>query len=324
MIAKPLLLAVGIPCLTALALVAAAVAFGGPDTPEPMHSVNDPFKAVDFSDLPPLERYIARDGARLGYRAYRAAAESPLGSVTLVHGSSASSNSMHPLAQAFARAGYTVYALDVRGHGGSGPKGRIAYVGQLEDDLEDFVKAADPKAPATLAGFSAGGGFVLRVAGGPKQPHFQNYLLLSPFLGQDAPTYRPNSGGWVKVGLPRIFALSALNALGLTQYNDLPVTRFALSPEAARMLTPQYSYALAINFRPPSDYMSTLRQLRRPAQLLAGKLDEAFYVDRFASVFEAADNPIPVTLMPGVGHIGITLDAQAHAAAIKAVQSMRR
>ena len=32
---------------------------------------------------------------------------------------------------------------------------------------------------------------------GDRQKLFSNYLLLSPFIGQTAPTYRPNSGGWV-------------------------------------------------------------------------------------------------------------------------------
>jgi pimeloyl-ACP methyl ester carboxylesterase len=40
---------------------------------------------------------------------------------------------MHELAKAFAAAGYAAYALDIRGHGDSGDKGKIAYVGQLED-----------------------------------------------------------------------------------------------------------------------------------------------------------------------------------------------
>jgi hypothetical protein len=38
------------------------------------------------------------------------------------------------------------------------------------------------------------------------------------------------------VGLPRIVALSVLNAMGLGHWNDLPVTRFALSDEAKKFL----------------------------------------------------------------------------------------
>jgi len=46
----------------------------------------------------------------------------------------ARSTSMHSLAKDLSTAGYEAYALDIRGHGESGEKGRVAYVGQLEDD----------------------------------------------------------------------------------------------------------------------------------------------------------------------------------------------
>ncbi len=101
--------------------------------------------------------------------------------------------------------------------------------------------------PATLAGFSSGGGFALRFAGSDRQKLFSNYLLLSPFISQNAPTYRPNSGGWVSVGLPRFV-----------------------------------------------------------------------FTDRFAEVFKA----VPVTLLPGIGHIPLTLEPAAVEAAITAVRSM--
>jgi non-heme chloroperoxidase len=70
--------------------LAAALAFGGPSRPKPMLSISAPFKDVDFSALPPPRRYAARDGARLAYRFYApAGSKIPLGSVVLVHGSSA-------------------------------------------------------------------------------------------------------------------------------------------------------------------------------------------------------------------------------------------
>ncbi len=288
-----------------------------------MPSINDPFKGVSFASLPALSRFTARDGVPLAYRAYALNITPARGSVVLMHGSSASSNSMHPMAHAFAQAGYAVFALDIRGHGESGTKGRIAYVGQLEDDLEDFVNAVSPPRPATLAGFSAGGGFAMRVAGSPRQRLFQNYLFLSPFIGQDAPTYRPDSGGWVSVGLPRIVAISLLNGVGVRAFNDLPVSRFALNEQAKAFLTPEYTYALLSNFRPKSDYVQNIKAMELPARVLAGTNDEAFFADRFAEVFRSAGSAIPVTLVPEVGHIQLTLRANAIAVAVKAVEAMR-
>jgi alpha-beta hydrolase superfamily lysophospholipase len=209
-------------------VLSAATVFGGPSTPKPMASINHPFKDIDFSDLPPLLKYRAQNGAALAYRQYAPTAGTLKGSVVLVHGSSASSNSMHVIARALAVAGYEAFALDIRGHGASGPKGTIAYTGQLEDDVESFVKSASLARPSTLAGFSSGGGFVLRYAGSRRQEDFQNYLLLSPFLSPQAPNFRPGSGGWVIVGIPRVIALTFQNRIGVRAFNDLPVVGFAL------------------------------------------------------------------------------------------------
>ena len=60
------------------------------------------------------------------------------------------------------------------------------------------------------AGFSSGGGFAVRFAGSNQQQLFQSYLMLAPFLSQDAPTMRPDAGGWASVGLPRIIAIAIL------------------------------------------------------------------------------------------------------------------
>jgi non-heme chloroperoxidase len=236
--------------------------------------------------------------------------------VVLVHGSSAASESLHPLAMALATAGHEVYVLDVRGHGASGTRGHIQYVGQLDHDLDDFLNALRPPPPATLVGFSSGGGFALRYAAGPTGERFQRYLLLSPFLSQDAPTQRPASGGWVSVGIPRIVGLGVLNAIGLQAFNHLTVTRFALDGHALERLTDRYDYNLATNFRPRADFMAELRAVRRPTAILAGSNDEAFHADRFEAVVREAGQPWPVRLVPGTGHIGLTLDDAARAAII--------
>lgn len=307
-----------------VAVAAAAIAFGGPGRPEAMASISQPFKGVDFSGLPAVERFTARDGTALAFRRYAPGAGPGRGSVVLVHGSSATGTSMHPMAQAFRQDGFDVYALDLRGHGESGPRGRIGHVGQLEDDLEDFINALKPVAPRTLTGFSSGGGFVLRFASDSRQTLFDNYLLLAPFLSQDAPTQKKNSGGWVSVGIPRIVAIAVLNRVGITLFNDLPVTAFAVQEADRARLTAQYSFALAQNFRPRPDYAADIAAVRRPMAVLAGQGDEAFHADRFEAVFAAGSPPIPnpVTLIPNIGHIAITLDPVAHQAAIAAVRQM--
>ena len=306
-----------------LAIAGLAIAIGGPGKPPPpMSSINDPFKSVDFSDLPERSHFTARNGAKIAFRAYAAVGDEIKGSVVLVHGSSASSSSMHVMAKSFAAAGYATYALDIRGHGQSGAKGHIAYVGQLEDDMEDFVRAIKLAQPSTLIGFSSGGGFVLRFAGSPRQELFSNYLLLSPWISQDAATLRPDTGGWATVGVPRIIAIAVLNGFGIHVFDDLPVVRFAVDEKDNGFLTPQYSFALEQNFRPERDYQANIRAVRQPLRVLAGQNDEVFYADKFGSVFKAAGKDVPVALLPAIDHISLTLDPAAIQAAISAVESM--
>jgi alpha-beta hydrolase superfamily lysophospholipase len=314
-------IAIAFLTLAALIIFAAVllIILGGPSQPPPMQSVRDPFKSVDFSDLPPVQRFTARDGVQLAYRTYGKVDTGNRSSVVLVHGSSSRSDSIHPLAKGFAQAGYVAYALDMRGHGESGTKGQISYIGQLEDDLEDFLKASRPSGKKSLIGFSSGGGFALRFAAGARRKLFDNYLLLSPFLSQDATTYRPASGGWVSVGMPRIVVLVLLNGVGISWFNHLPVTSFALTPEAQKFLTPQYSYALAMNFRPHLDYRTDIAAASQPMEVLVGEKDDQFIPERFLPEFSAAGREVPVSIVPGTGHIGLILTPVAVQAAVSAI-----
>lgn len=298
--------------VTALAALAAAVAFGGPAPIAPLASINEPFAKVDFSTVPKAQRYQARDGTALSWLRY-----APTGSdvaphrVVLVHGSSARAQSLHPLAQALAAAGYEVAALDMRGHGESGPRGQAAYIGQLEDDVEDFLRAVPHAKPSMLMGFSSGGGFALRFAGSARQQLFDRYVLLAPYLRFDAPTARPDNGGWVSIGMPRMIGLHMLNAAGVKAWNDLPVINFGLNDVARKLLTPSYSFTLATGFGPHHDYLADIRGARGSVHVIAGRDDELFHAERYAEVFAGAGKPVPVTLVPGANHMGLTLDAVA-------------
>ncbi len=183
---RRLLVALLALALVAVTAIGSALALGGPGTVQPLDSINNPFKDVNYADMPPIERFRARDGSALAFRYYPPDVPSMKGSAVLIHGSSASSQSMHVLAKQLASEGFAAYALDIRGHGDSGTKGQISYIGQLEDDLSDFMAVIKPASPSTLVGLSAGGGFALRFASGDSKHVFQSYLLLSPFLGEAA------------------------------------------------------------------------------------------------------------------------------------------
>src|SRR5262245_43794280 len=114
-----------------VAALAGLIAFGTAAPPPYMASIGAPFTKVDFSDLPKAETIVARDGTTLSYRVW--AAPDATATVIAIHGSSANSASMHPLAKGLQRAGITVYAPDIRGHGDSGHRGDIESATSLDD-----------------------------------------------------------------------------------------------------------------------------------------------------------------------------------------------
>jgi non-heme chloroperoxidase len=137
---KLLLGAIGL--LLVLAMVPVAViAFDAPNCPPPMATTQAAARQVDVGELPAPRHFQARDGARLQYYAYPA---DPEKIAVLIHGSAGPGSSMHALAYSLRAAGVTVYVPDVRGHGGSGQRGDIDYIGQLDDDLADFVAQLGP------------------------------------------------------------------------------------------------------------------------------------------------------------------------------------
>ncbi|MEI6735249.1 MAG: alpha/beta fold hydrolase, partial [Comamonadaceae bacterium] len=316
---------VGFFALAAVLAMAACLVWGGPKPLPPLQSIGDPFKDVRFDNMPSLRFFTARDGTQLAYRRYDTAGMGHgKGSVMLVHGSSANSNSVHPLAQSFLEAGYTVYAFDIRGHGKSGVKGQVSYIGQLDDDLEDFVNTVQPARPRTLLGFSSGGGFALRVAGSPRGIQFDNFLFMAPYIHYKAMTNRSGaSAAWAAMGIPRLVSLILLNRVGVAYFNDLPVLNFAVSDSPKADLVRQYSYALALSFQPPDDYRSVIRSIARPAEVIAGGDDELFYADRYRTLLdEAGRSDIPATVVPATGHVNLTLSSAGRAAAVAAVRRL--
>jgi non-heme chloroperoxidase len=316
----------GIAVLPVL-LVAALLVFGAAKPPQPLSSITSPFVAMDYSGLPEIERYRARDGAALSYRTYGAGEEQV---AVLIHGSAGSSSNMHTLALALQRAGVTVYVPDLRGHGANSPHGDIAYIGQLDDDLADFLHDVKPKhldARWTLIGFSSGGGFALRIAGSPSGRDFDNYVLLSPFLRYDAPTVRTESADtdrhpaaekqvWSKVYTPRIFGLLALNAIGIHRLDGLPVIAFAVPPNISSV-TGTYSWRMLQNFQPHDNFMADIRSVSEPMTVFVGGDDQLFVPLEFKRVFntDAGRQDIPVTILPGLSHT----DMITKPAAIQAV-----
>jgi len=279
--------------------------------PPELTSVSATARAVDRSDMPGIERFHARDGTELAYRHYPARGPASGQIAVAVHGSSGSSVAVHALAKALAARGVDTYAPDIRGHGASGTRGDIAYLGQLEDDLADFVaeiRKANPTAPLTLIGHSSGGGFALRIAASPIQNLFVRTVLLAPYLGYDAPSSRRDAGGWASPDLPRFLGLTVLRRLGIFCCESLPTIAFAVGPHTSAILASTYSYRLMRNFGTTPDYRGDLAAAGKPVALFAGAVDELMFPDKFR---EAVGARVPVRLIEGVNHMGIVSDPAA-------------
>lgn len=284
--------------------------------PPELTSISKTAGAVDRSTMPGLDRFHARDGTELAYRHYPARSPATGQIAIVVHGSSGSSVAVHALADALAKRGVETYAPDMRGHGASGTRGDIVYLGQLEDDLSDFVgeiRKVHPAAPLTLLGHSSGGGFALRIAGSPLQNLFVRTVLLAPYLGHDAPSSRQNAGGWASPDLPRFLGLSILRRLGIVCCKSLPTIAFAVGPNTSAILASTYSYRLMRDFGTTRDYREDLAAATKPVAVFAGAADELMVPDKYS---EAVSSRAAVRLIDGVNHMGIVSDPAAVSAIV--------
>ncbi|MFT4121163.1 alpha/beta hydrolase [Bradyrhizobium sp.] len=304
------LCAVGAVALLLTALIATPL-----QRPAELRSVSDSRKGVDMSTLPTLERFQARDGTWLGYRHYAPGGSATGRGAIFIHGSSGSSGTInHALSEALAARGVETWAIDIRGHGASGTRGDIGYVGQLEDDLVDFVahvRKSAPDLPLTLVGHSAGGGFSLRIAATPiVRDLFVRTVLLAPYLGYDAPTNMPNSGGWANADVPRFLGLAALRKLGIDCCSQLPVLAFAVPPNSERILVPTYSDRLMRNFA-TRGYRLDLPAVTHPMTIFGGADDEMMISDKYAETVQAVKPAVDVKVIEGVNHMGIVSNPKA-------------
>jgi alpha-beta hydrolase superfamily lysophospholipase len=283
--------------------------------PPELTSISDSRKSVDFSSLPAVERFQARDGTALGFRHYPPAGPATRRAAIVIHGSSGSSGTtIHALSAALAARGVETYAMDIRGHGTSGTRGDIGYVGQLEDDLADFVavvRKSSPTAPLTLIGHSSGGGFALRAAASPIQNLFARTVLLAPYLGYNAPTNRPNSGGWASPDIPRILGLLALRTIGINCCGALPVLAFAVPPNSEKILVATYSDRLMRNFANHPDFRADLAAATKPLTIIAGADDELMLSDKYDEAVRGITPAVNVKLIDGVNHMGIVSNPAA-------------
>lgn len=264
----------------------------------------------------PLQSIPMRDGYKLQVRTYGGADNVPL--LVLVHGSGWHGQQFDSLGKALQ--GYAdVIVPDLRGHGAApGRRGDVDYIGQLEDDLADMIAAVTkPGQKIIMGGHSSGGGLVVRFAGGEHGGLLDGAVLLAPFLKHNAPTTRPNSGGWAHVLTRRIIGLSILNTFRIKALNHLPIIQFnmpraVLDGPLGDTATVAYSYRLNTSYAPRNKYLEDVAMLP-PFVLLAGGADEAFFAQKYAPTMGAVTDKGRFELMTGATHLDIVDDPRTQA-----------
>ena len=262
----------------------------------------------DYTNLPKLDSFTARDGSSLNYRYYPSQSNKI---IILIHGSGWHSRYFLPLAQFLSSEGLAqVYTPDLRGHGHKpARRGDVDYIGQYEDDLADLIahlRKDNPNALLVLGGHSSGGGLAIRFGGSRYGSQVNAYILLSPFLKYNAPTMRSDSGGWAHPYTWRIVGLTMLNNLGIHFFDYLSVIEFNM-PKEARDGTETliYSHRLNVAYH-PKNYAKDLAAIQQQILVVAGTADDAYHADQFEPVISKYTVAI-VKLLPNVTHMGLVV-----------------
>lgn len=272
----------------------------------------DKLRGGDDQDKPAeLQSFAGRDGQLLSYAHYPAESSVKL---ILLHGSGYHGSYLAPLARYLSgKDTADVYIMNIRGHHQSGrSRGDINYIGQLEDDIADFVsnlRETDPQARFVLGGHSSGGAMAIRFAASSYGAMATNFLALAPILGHRAPTALQASGGWAHISLPRIIGLSMLNTVGIHWLDHLETIRFNL-PKDFRNGTETlgYSWRLMTNFNLHDDFKADLAALPQTSLTLVGNDDEAMNVEAFPILFKEIGKTVDV--VDGADHFSLILDPQ--------------
>ena len=255
----------------------------------------------------PQETWTALDGTELSYgHVPGPGADAPL--VVMVHGSGWYGGQFEALARALGDLA-EVKAVTLRGHGATPERrGDVDYVGQFEDDLAALLAGAAGRR-RILLGHSSGGGLVVRFAGGDHAGLIDGAVLIAPFLQYDAPTTRPNSGGWAQPLTRRIIGLTMLNNVGIHALDHLTAIQFnmpkvVLDGPLGEYATTAYSMRLNTSFAPRRDWRGDVAKLP-DFLLIAGAEDEAMVAEAYEPVLSEVTDKGRYLIVEGAAHLDI-------------------
>jgi len=129
--------------------------------------------------------------------------------------------------------------------------------------------------------------------------------MLAPYLGYDAPSTRPSSGGWANADIPRILGLLALRGLGVNCCEALPVLALAVPPNSEKTLVSTYTDRLMRNFAVRGDYRRDLAAATKPLTIISGADDELMLSEKYVEAVRGAKVAVDVKVLDGINHMGI-------------------
>jgi pimeloyl-ACP methyl ester carboxylesterase len=279
-----------------------------------MNTNNFDFSSIDLGgeNSLPHESFTARDGKKLYYRSLLSPEKSsPI--LILIHGSAGNSEYFQNMAVKISQEAIAhVYTPDMRGHGYFPERrGDIDYIGQLEDDLHDFIvhiKKELPTAKIILGGHSSGAGFALKYATGKYNKDVERLLLLAPYLGHDTPMVRKDFG-YASPHLARFIFLKIINRLGITSFNSWKVLTFNIPEQFLNpSITTKYSFRMTETFQ-TDDYQKDFAKLNKLTLLLVGSKDEASITQNFEPVIKQITRNVIVQIVNDHNHINLVTEA---------------
>lgn len=157
----------------------------------------------------------------------------PKGIIVLTHGYAEHCGRYREVAHVLVRAGWTVLAYDVRGHGKSpGERGYVERFDIYLDDLDAMIAEARklaPDKPLVLLGHSHGSLIMLRALAGARAPEVTSAIVSSPYLGLklEVPAYKRMLAKLATRITPKLAQPSGLRADQLTHDKAKQAERIA-------------------------------------------------------------------------------------------------
>lgn len=258
--------------------------------------------------LPSLEYIEARDYSKIYYRYYLANSNIIL---VLLHGVAEDNKYLFRLAEYLSKNDIAhVYTPNLRGYGDKvDRRGDVDYIGQIEDDLADFLnwlKSRNPNAQIILGGHSLGGASTLRFSSSLYQHLVDGYLFISPYI-EGAPYIKKMHS---KVSYFNFTLLTTLENLKIRKFHHKKIytsykeKKYQHGGEAI-----QLSYRLAMS-RIPKHYKEKIHAIDKPSLSIVGGEDELYYVEKFEDVFEQNRN-FTTKVIPNTNHDGILFNEEA-------------